>query len=501
MIKKSERHLIYKQEDLRIGTPQREAMEQDIQERLETLTLFSISDCVIDELPIRIKEAKKLMLLYFEGLQLKKLPTWLGYLSNLQELNLRYNHLNHLPNFIKRLKNLKDINLNNNYFTKIPDCLQYLTGLSGISMNTNRIYEIPLWVLEMPHLMLLLLINNPISYASIKIYILSLPSNIKHTLRIEYGVGDNAFSVTNEDLTTNQMPIDQQVLFIQKYGQRDLVIKNKKELAYIEELVTSKVLSLRRLKNLTIQYCGLTKCPLFFWQLRQLEVLDLSHNCLDKIPCEIIKLTKLKNIYLKDNQLTDITILFENINLFELDVSNNKIQRLPSITKAADYSLKCISLSNNQITSIDGFIIKSLNYLVLENNQLTDLPLDLQGLQDLLAVYLENNQFVSIPEVLKEIKTINILKMSNNPLTTIPKWIYYRSNYFSLYVYESLITEEAIIDSFEGEIILRDFEEEEGIVFIQLTNNIIKEKSDIFKHYDNNHNDKSRVQFTTWRKV
>lgn len=79
---------------------------------------------------------------------LKKLPTELTELSNLQILNVANNKLKFLPDSIGNLKNLNYLDISDNSVTKLPKSLGEAQKLIEIKLdNVDLIYP-PLYIVE-----------------------------------------------------------------------------------------------------------------------------------------------------------------------------------------------------------------------------------------------------------------------------------------------------------------------------------------------------------------
>jgi Leucine-rich repeat (LRR) protein len=101
--------------------------------------------------------------------------------------------------------------------------------------------------------------------------------------------------------------------------------------------------------------------------------LDLSNQQLDKIP---------ENV-------------FKQINLEELNISNNKISGAIQAEIRHLQNLKVLNASNNLMTGIPAEIgqLEKLEVLDLSNNQLTGLPYELGNLKNLKVLNISGNNY------------------------------------------------------------------------------------------------------------
>jgi Leucine-rich repeat (LRR) protein len=95
--------------------------------------------------------------------------------------------------------------------------------------------------------------------------------------------------------------------------------------------------------------------------LQQLKVLHLQHNCLASLPPAFYKLTKLEELNVSDNQLTELSIDISNFaQLRSLDIAGNSMSALPA------------TAARLQLQHFDG---------ARNDPGLTNVPLHLQQLQ------------------------------------------------------------------------------------------------------------------------
>jgi len=121
--------------------------------------------------------------------------------------------------------------------------------------------------------------------------------------------------------------------------------------------------------------------------------LRASKAGLEKVPESLNKMTYLKTLNLASNNLTG----------------------LPNLTALT--ALEALYLHNNQLKTINGVFInsKKLNFVLLSNNKLTELPKEF-GNFPITNLQFDDNEISSIPEEYKSLTKLKTLKLSGNYL-------------------------------------------------------------------------------------
>ena len=133
-----------------------------------------------------------------------------------------------------------------------------------------------------------------------------------------------------------------------------------------------------------------------FQHLTKLKILDLSRNKIETIPDEIKQLADLQSLNLGSNNLSVLPNLSSLLNLHVLDVSNNVLEQLPD------------GIS-------DGSLV-NLADLIVNNNQITELPPTLVALRKIKTLDVTNNKLLSIPSELGECSKLRDFKFGGNKL-------------------------------------------------------------------------------------
>lgn len=145
---------------------------------------------------------------------------------------------------------------------------------------------------------------------------------------------------------------------------------------------------------------GLTEFPAEIYTLADtLEVLDLSNNQLTSLPDDFNRLHKLR-------------ILFASNNLFEI---------LPDILGACA-NLTMIGFKANQITQVpENALPMNLQWLILTDNAITELPESIGRLRSLKKLMLAGNKLKSLPASLENCQQLQLLRISANALEAFPE--------------------------------------------------------------------------------
>ncbi|TYG78087.1 hypothetical protein ES288_D02G028900v1 [Gossypium darwinii] len=326
-------------------------------------------------------------------------------LSNLEILDLSYNHLN--DSILLSLSELSSLRSPNRFEgSSHPRGFQWLSrltkletlNLSGNSLKNSILFDMR----NLSSLKTLRLSSNQLEGRLLHIQELNNLTNLNY-LDLS---GNRIESISNKD------------------GGRKLELTHLKELNLNSNLFNNSVFAslnkLLNLKTLTIssqlkgpidaKVISLSKCitsqqlsrklPTFLYYQYDLRYVDLSHNNFSgTVPTWLLENnTKLEDLILKGNSFTG-TLSFSSAlisNVSSIDISENKIQgQIPTSICSTFPHLSRLFLSKN----------------AFEGN----IPLCLSGMKDLSILDLSNNQlYGKVPEELITKGSLTILRLSNN---------------------------------------------------------------------------------------
>ncbi|KNC99955.1 hypothetical protein, variant [Spizellomyces punctatus DAOM BR117] len=197
---------------------------------------------------------------------------------------------------------------------------------------------------------------------------------------------------------------------------------------YLEELPDYIFTSLRHLRILDVSVNRLQRLPdAIFDACGNLEELALRRNRVSILQASIGKLKWLRRLILAGNVLQTIPETINNLaNLVNLDLSDNRLTRIPYRAFAGMLALTDLNLSSNQLRELPYMgDLKSLRVLNIERNPISVLPPILATLPELeiLEIDLSTTSAINSPplelcrEGLERIKTFLLasLKRSPNP--------------------------------------------------------------------------------------
>lgn len=315
--------------------------------------------------------------LHLKSNKLEKIPPGaFDSLSQLRELYLQNNLLSNegMDNeTFSQLSSLECLDLSNNNLSVVPKGLP--RSLVLLHLEKNSIQSIPRDSLSpIRNLEYLLLHNNKLRSRSIdpaafhglkKLHTLHMYNN--QLERVPRGLPRRAKTLM---LLHN---------FISEIGRNDLIL-------------------LYTLTELNLSYNRLTSLKLHreaFRKLRLLETLDLSGNGLHMLPLGLPR--SLQVLRVKDNQLSSVPegALTSMLKLREINLSNNQL-KLNSIYQGAWLelsALESLDLSSNQLSHIPPDLPESLEYLYLQSNRISNVPITaFEGTPNIKGIFLRSNR-------------------------------------------------------------------------------------------------------------
>lgn len=159
----------------------------------------------------------------------------------------------------------------------------------------------------------------------------------------------------------------------------------------------------------------------------KLNTLDLTGNKLTDQPADVFSHAPLHNLVLKNNLIdtADAEWLTDNSSLTWLDLSDNRLTKIPSALLQKLPHLEQLDLSNNHLENIPSGSLDSLTKLErlnLHNNKLHKLDETIfQSTHNLTHMFLSLNKLNKLPQILfQELNQLRVLNLDDNQLSHIP---------------------------------------------------------------------------------
>lgn len=206
------------------------------------------------------------------------------------------------------------------------------------------------------------------------------------------------------------------------------------------------------LQDLDLSENKISRMPKYVSKFQRLTCLNISHNCLRKLPAELCSLpldslflehnhlkrlpdnfghlSQLKDLNLSNNKLKKLPITFQHLTITELCISNNQLKTVERLPRG----LERLNCANNSLTELSNKLY-SLTHLCASSNLLRKMPpyplLEEANLTDnklvefwhgsakLRKLHLSSNLLTSFPSF-EHMPMLHTLSLCHNRLTTIP---------------------------------------------------------------------------------
>ncbi|XP_034950700.1 leucine-rich repeat-containing protein 40-like [Chelonus insularis] len=375
-------------------------------ENLLDLVELDIHDNLLENLPNQIRSLLKLKILNLSHNKLTEVNINLYTLENLRQLNLSYNSLQKLDPAIGDLVMLESLNLSHNNLKELPVGLGYLVRLCNLDLSHNLLVELPPDIMSMRVLKTLDASSNHLEVIPAFGELRKL-----ETLNLQ----DNNLSVFPNMTGCTAL--------------RELLLSNNN----IVEIDMECLEGIGQLKSLLLSHNKIETIPDEMIKLLNLERLDASFNKLTQISNSICVMPNLKYFIIEGNQV-------KNVRRDIIQCGTPRILRhLRQQLDGESIDLNQSStVCSNSISMPDRYTMKNTKLLSLTNKNLDLIPenvIEDAILAEVTCVDLSRNKLSQLPDKLALIKFTEDLKLFCNRLTSIPNWIgeaYNRLRYLDL---------------------------------------------------------------------
>ncbi|KAM9274805.1 LOW QUALITY PROTEIN: leucine-rich repeat and IQ domain-containing protein 4 [Cariama cristata] len=309
-----------------------------------------------------------------------------GYLHHVKVLGLSDNNLKCLPKEIVNLTKLKEIYLQKNRFESFPKELCQLL----IDLEQNLISLIPEEGGFLTNLVRLFLAFNNLS---------SIPPTLQHCQKL--AVLDLSHNLLHNFPHICCWPSLSHV-FLRNVGVHtrpgSFTRLTSVRILHLSENcfgdIPKGICTMKNLEALALDDNQIQEIPAEVKELATLKCLSLSENRFSIFPKEIFLLESLERLYSGKNKGIKFRSLPEDItklqNLKELHMENNCLEYPPPAISSLTL-LKILDRRNNLPDSPFAFVCSGLQKLLIQKNHLSQLPENLDNLQQLELVLVDEN--------------------------------------------------------------------------------------------------------------
>ncbi len=187
-------------------------------------------------------------------------------------------------------------------------------------------------------------------------------------------------------------------------------------------VLSHEVNQLTRLKEMLLSGNQLTELPPDVGQWTQLTNIDLDDNMLRSLPPEVEQWRQLRVIGLTNNRLISLTSAVGNwIHLTIIRLANNGLPFLPGAIRRWT-QLTSITLSGNRLTLLPTEVGRwtQLESITLGGNLLTELPSEVGQWTALKELGLGINGLTLLPPEIGQLTALEELSLGGNNLTSLP---------------------------------------------------------------------------------
>lgn len=148
---------------------------------------------------------------------------------------------------------------------------------------------------------------------------------------------------------------------------------------------------------------GLSEFPREIFALAEsLEVLNLTGNALSELPSDLARLSRLRILFCSENQFT----------------------HLPEVLGECP-QLDMVGFKSNRIAQVSGGALPPrLRWLILTDNEISELPDELGQRPRLQKLMLAGNRLSALPDSMAACQQLELLRIASNRFAQLPDWLF-----------------------------------------------------------------------------
>ncbi|KAH8251819.1 hypothetical protein KR038_008993 [Drosophila bunnanda] len=401
----------------------------------QSLTVLTLHDNALVELPPEIGKLEKLMRLNVSHNKLKQLPRETYSLPELRHLNISYNQFNELDPDISDLHMLEFLDAGHNNIQSLPGGIGFLVRLTALLLPYNHIKELPPDLVNMRSLQKLDLMQNDLT---------CLPEDMGLLRKLE------CLYLQHND-----------ILELPNFEGNEALSELHASNNFIMTVPKAMCSNLPHLKILDLRDNKITELPDELCLLRNLNRLDVSNNSISMLPVTLSSLAHLISLQVDGNPIKTIrrdiiqcgtTRILKTLHERALAKAKEDGSDIASSTSAAGISVtrlsggqaddselpsnypdryklrhtRTLAVNLEELTEVPDQVFQiaskeGVHVVDFARNQLSTLPNGLQHMHDLVTeLVLSHNLIGYVPKFISQFTRITFLNLSNNLLSDLP---------------------------------------------------------------------------------
>ena len=343
---------------------------------------------------------------------LRSVPPLILQKTIIEELILAHNRLTQVPSDVRNLLTLRGLDLSRNLLTTLPRQLQECVAIEGVNLSGNQLRLVPECIPQLFMLKILDMSNN-------LLYV--LPREIGRLVKCE------RLYINGNRLRSLPCEIGQMAKLRRLHAaENDLAV------------VPTELGNLVNLAELDLSANNLTRLPSQLGRMMSLRILQVGDNHLVWPPVEVVDegpeavldfLKKADSLHDRDYVVGSRQHFDESMRGTAQSVSQAKIES--TCAQCGDSGEVALDLSSKGLvnapdephlpSSLAG--LHKLRQMFLNKNNLTEVPLQVCQLADLIGLNLGYNKLTMLPPEICDLSLLQALNLGTNQLSELPPTI------------------------------------------------------------------------------
>jgi Leucine-rich repeat (LRR) protein len=234
---------------------------------------------------------------------------------------------------------------------------------------------------------------------------------------IPEGLYEGCISLRHLDFGSNRLTsLSDRILNLASL--KDLLLSNNSLSGVPPELMDCQAII-----TLDLDHNRIRELPDHRWRLNSLVTLNVAHNQLQSLPDSLGSVVTLEVLNCGSNHISKLPDMSKLTALRILDASQNALSKFPLLpTENSKHMLSHLILGYNRIAVIDiGVLLhhRNLSELLLHNNQLQEVPAEIEYVASLKIIDVSNNNLRDLPATLGYMPALQHIRAEGNPIKVI----------------------------------------------------------------------------------